>query len=130
MFSVSEVDMGFDFDRSEYDPGMAAEDSRAPFTSDRRHTLLSVLNEALATDLVYVLRCRQHYAMAEGLATKALKNEFLAHAQSAQSHAEKIARRIVHLGSEPQFNPATLASRTEELAGMMDNLDDLIQHPR
>jgi bacterioferritin len=122
--------MGFDFDRSEVDPGMAAEDSRAPFPSDHRHTLLSVLNEALATDLVYVLRCRQHFAMAEGLATKAIKNEFLAHAQSAQSHAEKIARRIVHLGGEPQFNPATLASRTEELAGMMENLDDLLQHPR
>src|SRR5580658_6764821 len=122
--------MGFDFDRSEVDPGTAAEDTRTPFTSVQRHTLLSVLNEALATDLVYVLRCRQHFAMAEGLATKALKNEFLAHAQTAQNHAEKIARRIVHLGGEPQFNPATLASRTEELSGMMENLDDLIQHPR
>jgi bacterioferritin len=122
--------MGFDFDRSEFDPGMAAEDSRPPLTSDPRATLLSLLNEALATDLVYVLRCRQHYAMADGLATKAIKNEFLAHAQSAQNHAEKIARRIVHLGGEPQFNPATLASRTEELSGMMENLDGLIQHPR
>jgi bacterioferritin len=122
--------MGFDFDRSEFDPGLAAEDSRPPLKNDHRPTLLSVLHEALATDLVYVLRCRQHYAMAEGLATKAVKNEFLAHAQSAQSHAEKIARRIVHLGGEPQFNPATLASRAEALSGMMENLDDLIQHPR
>jgi bacterioferritin len=124
--------MGFDFDRSEVDPGMpieAHEDSpRGPFPSDRPHTALSVLHEALATDLVYVLRCRQHYAVAENLAN-GVKDEFLVNAHNAEKHAEQIARRIVQLGGQPRFNPATVASRAEELSGMMEILDDLMQDP-
>jgi bacterioferritin len=75
-------------------------------------TVLNLLNEALATELVCVLRYRRHYFMAEGLLAEAIKKEFLVHAQEEQEHADKIAERIVQLGGEPNFNPEGLSSRS------------------
>jgi len=71
-----------------------------------------VLNDALATEIVCVLRYRRHYYMAAGIHSEAVKQEFLEHANEEQDHADRIAERIVQLGGEPDLNPAGLASRS------------------
>lgn len=92
-----------------------------------RETVLKLLNEALATELVCVLRYRRHYFMAEGAVGEAIKGELLKHALEEQAHADLIAERIVQLGGEPDFNPATLANRShsEYVAG--DGLASMIR---
>lgn len=84
-----------------------------------RETVLRMLNEALATELVCVLRYRRHYFMADGAVGEAIKKEFLKHAEEEQGHADQIAERIVQLGGEPDFNPASLTGRShsEYVAG-------------
>ena len=71
-----------------------------------------VLNDALATEIVCVLRYKRHYFMAQGLASDSVKAEFAEHATQEQEHADRIAERIVQLGGEPDLNPATLTSRS------------------
>ena len=72
----------------------------------------SILNQALATEIVCVLRYRRHYFMAEGIASEAIKDEFLQHAGEEQAHADEIAARIVQLGGAPDLNPEGMASRS------------------
>jgi bacterioferritin len=71
-----------------------------------------LLNESLATELVCVLRYKRHYFMANGIASDSVKAEFLEHATQEMAHADKLAERIVQLGGEPDFNPATLTQRS------------------
>jgi bacterioferritin len=71
-----------------------------------------VLNDALATEIVCVLRYRRHYYMASGIHAESVKAEFLAHANEEQDHADRIAERIVQLGGEPDLDPAGLSSRS------------------
>ncbi len=71
-----------------------------------------VLNQALATEIVCVLRYKRHYFMAQGMASESVKAEFLAHANEEQAHADEIAGRIVQLGGEPDLDPKGLASRS------------------
>src|SRR3954467_2673127 len=73
------------------------------YTADRE-TVLKLLNEALATEIVCNLRYRRHYYMAKGINSEAVKAEFLQHANEEQAHADSIAERIVQLGGEPDFN--------------------------
>lgn len=75
-------------------------------------TVVSVLNAALATEIVCVLRYKRHYYMAQGIASEAVKSEFLLHAQEEQTHADQICERIVQLGGEPDLNPDGLAMRS------------------
>jgi bacterioferritin len=77
-----------------------------------RDILLGFLNEALATKIVCVLRNRRHHFMAHGLAAKRIAEEFLVHSDEELSHADLIADRIVQLGGEPDFSPATLTQRS------------------
>jgi bacterioferritin len=77
-----------------------------------RDTVLKLLNEALATEIVCTLRYRRHYFMADGVHAEAVKGEFLQHAQDEQMHADQIAQRITQLGGEPNFNPEGLATRS------------------
>ena len=77
-----------------------------------RDTVVKVLNEALATEIVCTLRYRRHYYMAQGIASESVKSEFLAHANEEQAHADQIAERIVQLGGEPDLNPENLAMRS------------------
>jgi bacterioferritin len=72
----------------------------------------TVLNDALATEIVCVLRYKRHYFMAQGLASESVKAEFLAHANEEQAHADQIADRIVQLGGAPDLNPEGLAMRS------------------
>lgn len=74
--------------------------------------VLEVLQQALATELVCVLRYRQHHYAATGLNSEPIAAEFLAHANEEQGHADLIAARISQLGGVPDFNPETLTSRS------------------
>jgi bacterioferritin len=77
-----------------------------------REKVISVLNEALATEIVCVLRYKRHYYMAKGINSDAVKAEFLEHAGEEQEHADWIAERITQLGGEPNYNPVGLADRS------------------
>ncbi|MBP6019189.1 MAG: ferritin-like domain-containing protein [Burkholderiaceae bacterium] len=77
-----------------------------------RVEILEMLNDALATELVCVLRYRRHYHMASGLVNEPIRAEFLEHAVQEEQHATQLAERIVQLNGEPDFNPATLTSRS------------------
>ena len=83
----------------------------ANYGADRKR-VIKVLNEALATELVCVLRYKRHYYMAEGINSASVAAEFLQHASEEQGHADSIAARIVQLQGEPDFNPATLLERS------------------
>ena len=66
-----------------------------PSYGAHRQTVLKLLNEALATEIVCVLRYKRHYFMAEGIHSESVKQEFLQHATEEQAHADSIAARIV-----------------------------------
>jgi bacterioferritin len=77
-----------------------------------RETVIKLLNEALATEIVCVLRYRRHYFMASGINAESVAGEFLQHANEEQGHADQIAQRIVQLQGEPDFNPDGLLTRS------------------
>ena len=77
-----------------------------------RETVIKLLNEALATEIVCVLRYRRHYFMASGINAESVASEFLQHANEEQGHADQIAHRIVQLQGEPDFNPDGLLTRS------------------
>jgi bacterioferritin len=81
------------------------------YTADRE-TVIKLLNEALATEIVCVLRYRRHYFMASGINAESVASEFLQHANEEQGHADQIAQRIVQLQGEPDFNPDGLLTRS------------------
>ncbi len=81
------------------------------YKGDRKQ-VVKVLNEALATEIVCVLRYKRHHYMAKGIHSESVKAEFLAHAGEEQQHADWIAERITQLGGEPDFNPKGLADRS------------------
>jgi len=83
----------------------------AGYSADRK-MVLKLLNEALATELVCVLRYRRHHFMARGIHSKSIADEFLIHSNEEQGHADQIAERIVQLGGEPDFAPDGLTSRS------------------
>src|ERR671923_2357744 len=77
-----------------------------------RETVIKLLNEALATEIVCVLRYKRHYFMAQGIHSDPIAAEFLQHANDEQGHADQIAARIVQLGGEPNFSPEGLLTRS------------------
>lgn len=77
-----------------------------------REEIIALLNGALATELVCVLRYKRHYFTARGLENASVKAEFLQHALEEEGHANQIAERIVQLNGEPDFNPETLVGRS------------------
>jgi bacterioferritin len=81
------------------------------YTADRE-TVIKLLNEALATEIVCVLRYKRHYYMASGIHAEGVAAEFLEHANDEQGHADQIAQRIVQLRGEPNFNPEGLLTRS------------------
>ena len=96
-----------------------------------RETVIKLLNEALATEIVCVLRYRRHYFMAAGINAESVAAEFLQHSNEEQGHADEIARRIVQLKGEPNFNPEGLLTRShaeyEEGTSLVDMIkEDLV----
>ncbi|MEO5956494.1 MAG: DUF892 family protein [Nitrospiraceae bacterium] len=94
-------------------------------------TVIKLLNEALATEIVCVLRYKRHYFMAKGISSLSVKGEFLQHATEEQAHADQLAERIVQLGGEPNLSPEGILDRShseyvegESLAEMIT--EDLI----
>ncbi len=92
-----------------------------------RETVIKVLNESLATEIVCVLRYKRHYFMASGIHAESVAAEFLQHANEEQGHADQIAQRIVQLGGEPNFNPEGLLSRSHAEYVEGDTLLDMIK---
>jgi len=96
-----------------------------------RERVISVLNEALATEIVCVLRYKRHYFTAKGLSAAPIAAEFLEHANEEMAHADQIAERIAQLGGEPNFNPDELTSLShseyDASAGLLDMVrEDLV----
>lgn len=87
-----------------------------------REAVIQMLNDALATELVCVLRYKRHYFTATGPGVGDIRAEFLEHALQEQQHADQIAERIVQLNGSPNFNPATLAARSH---AEYDDADDV-----
>ena len=83
-----------------------------PAYGPHREAIVNLLNDALATELVCVLRYKRHHFMASGLSSPRIADEFMVHANEESAHADRIAQRIVQLGGEPDFSPATLLQRS------------------
>jgi len=77
-----------------------------------RQTILKLLNDALATEIVCMLRYRRHHFMAKGIQSKSIADEFLVHSNEEQGHADQLADRIMQLGGEPNFSPQGLIGRS------------------
>lgn len=83
-----------------------------PAYGPHRDAIVQLLNDALATELVCVLRYKRHHFTATGLSSASIADEFMVHANEEAAHADLIAKRIVQLGGEPDFSPATLLQRS------------------
>lgn len=92
-----------------------------------RERVIEVLNQALATELVCTLRYKRHYFTAQGLNAGPVADEFLAHANEEMGHADKIATRISQLQGSPDFNPATLATRSHSEYVEGETLLDMVR---
>jgi bacterioferritin len=98
----------------------------ASYKADRK-TVVKLLNEALATEIVCVLRYRRHHFMAAGMNAEPVAQEFLTHANEEQQHADQIAARIVQLNGEPNFSPEGLLSRSHAEYVEGEDLIDMIK---
>jgi bacterioferritin len=96
------------------------------YLADRRK-VIEVLNQALATEIVCVLRYKRHYFMATGIHANAVAAEFLEHANDEQGHADRIAQRITQLDGEPDFSPEGLATRSHSEYKPGKSLMDMIK---
>jgi bacterioferritin len=105
-----------DVARHSLDTG-AAKPQQGPWRAD----IVKLLNDALATELVCVLRYKRHHFTASGLAAPTIADEFLVHAGEEAVHADRLAQRIVQLGGVPDFSPYTLSQRSH--AAYDDSLD-------
>jgi bacterioferritin len=92
-----------------------------------REAVIWMLNEALATELVCVLRYKRHYFMAKGIHSEPVKAEFLAHAGEEMNHADRLAKRIIELGGEPNFSPDGLSARSHAEYVEGDTLNSMIK---
>ncbi len=92
-----------------------------------RETVIKLLNEALATEIVCVLRYKAHYFLATGIHAQSVAQEFLQHANEEQAHADMAAARIVQLGGEPDFSPEGLASRSHSEYDASSDLLDMVR---
>ncbi|MGH9442731.1 MAG: ferritin-like domain-containing protein [Thermoanaerobaculia bacterium] len=108
--------------RQHMDKGAVTEGYKAD-----RPTVIKILNEALATEIICVLRYKRHYFMADGIHAQAVKEEFLQHATEEQAHADLIAERITQLDGEPNFSPEGLSGRSHSEYVEGNDLLDMIR---
>ena len=108
--------------RQHIDEGAVTEGYRG-----NRDTIIKLLNEALATEIVCVLRYKRHYFMAQGIHADPIAAEFLQHANEEQGHADQIAGRIIQLGGAPNFSPEGLLSRSHSEYVEGETLLDMIK---
>jgi bacterioferritin len=98
-----------------------------PAYGPHREAIIKLLNDSLATELVCVLRYKRHHFMASGLASPKIAEEFMVHAQEETAHADRIAKRIVQLGGEPDFSPSTLLERSHADYDESNDLNTMIR---
>ena len=98
----------------------------ADYKADRQ-AVLKILDHALATEWVCVLRYLQNARMAQGILAEAVAQEFEEHAREEQTHAERIGERIKQLGGKPDLNPATLLQRSHSEYTEGESLVEMIQ---
>ncbi len=98
----------------------------ATYKGDKDRTI-AILNEALATEIVCVLRYMHHYFMATGVHGRAVADEFKEHADAEREHSEEIADRIQQLGGKPDYNPASLLQRSVSQYKEGEDLADMIR---
>ena len=108
--------------RKHIEEGAVTEGYRA-----NRDTVIKLLNEALATEIVCVLRYKRHYFMAQGIHADPIAAEFLTHANEEQGHADQIAGRIIQLGGAPNFSPDGLLLRSHSEYVEGQTLVDMIK---
>lgn len=113
---------GLDAARTHLDDG-AVTPAYGPWRDD----VVALLNGALATELVCVLRYRRHHFMADGLESPSIAEEFMVHANAELGHADRLAQRIVQLGGDPDFNPAGLLERSHADYDEVDDLKSMIR---
>ncbi|MCE9625248.1 MAG: bacterioferritin [Deltaproteobacteria bacterium] len=104
-----------------------AEGAVTPGYRADRKLVVKILNEALATEIVCVLRYRRHHYMASGINAQSVAAEFMQHAVEEQGHADQIAARIVQLGGEPNFSPEGMLTRSHAEYVEGDSLVDMIK---
>lgn len=92
-----------------------------------RDDIVRLLNDALATELVCVLRYKRHHFTAQGLASPKIAEEFMVHANAEAGHADRLAQRIVQLGGEPDFSPDTLTQRSHAEYDASTGLKEMIR---
>lgn len=93
----------------------------------QREAIIEMLNSALATELVCVLRYRKHYYMAKGIDSEPVAQEFLEHSDEELAHADKLAVRIAQLGGNPDLNPKSFLDRSHSEYVEADKLEDMIK---
>lgn len=122
MSHITQIQQIRDRARKQITEGAVTED----YQLDRTKAI-GILNEALATELVCVLRYRFHYFMASGIHSQAVKEEFKEHAEEEQEHADWIAERIKQLGGKPEMNPDMLSSLSHSEFKEGTSLADMIR---
>lgn len=108
--------------RSSLDDG-AVTPSLGPWSEQ----IVALLNDALATELVCVLRYKRHHFTAHGLASPKIAEEFMVHAQEEAGHADRLAERIVQLGGKPDFHPTKLLERSHADYDESDDLKAMVR---
>ena len=122
MSHIAQIEKIRDRARQQITEGAVTEDYKLD-----RSRAIAVLNEALATELVCVLRYKFHYFMATGIHSQAVKAEFLEHAAEEQVHADRIAERIKQLGGKPEMNPAVITERSHSEYREGNSLADMVR---
>jgi bacterioferritin len=89
--------------------------------------VIEILNEALASEIVCVLRYRHHYQMAKGMDSEPIAAEFLEHAEEEQKHADWLAERITQLNGKPNHSPVGLAERSHTDFVECDSLEEMVK---
>jgi bacterioferritin len=92
-----------------------------------RETVIKILNTALASEVICVLRYKLHYFMAKGINAESVAEEFAQHAGEEQAHADRIAERIVQLGGKPDLSPVGLSTRSHTEYVERESLVDMIK---
>ncbi len=108
--------------RKDLEDGAVTESYRAD-----RATVLKLLNEALATEMVCVLRYKRHFFMARGMNAEPVAAEFAEHATEEQQHADSLCERIVQLGGAPNLNPDSLSKLSHSEYVEASTLEDMIK---
>ena len=92
-----------------------------------REDIIMLLNDALATELVCVLRYKRHHFTATGVSSTKIADEFLVHANEESAHADRLAARIVQLGGSPDFSPDSLTKRSHARYDTSTDLKDMVK---